>query len=258
MEIVVPRLSFSQQLIHNTVLRPAVQVAVVLWVLATISVFLLANGALPFDRPALAAVPLVAQVLFPSIGMIEIFALMAVVYYLTRRRAIPDLVARAPERARAARETTLLLGYAALGQVGGWIVGPAFGYRPFSFHIAGTVYGCSVPPSVGEVWTWAIYNFVVFAVVPYLWFRQRYSSTQLNLRSTNVRNDLLVIVVVTVIESLVEVGTFPGIFQMSAHQILLAVPLTSGVYAIVLQAILRADLGSFVRSVADYRAAAHS
>src|SRR5580700_6404381 len=138
----------------------------------------------------------------------------------------------APGRAQSARETTLLLGYAGLGQLGGWLVGPALGYRPFSFHIAGTVVGCGVPPSVGELWTWAIYNFVVFAVVPYLWFRRRYSAMQLNLRSTNRTNDLLVIVVVAVIESLVELGAFPGIFQLSARQLLIAAPLAFGVFMI--------------------------
>jgi hypothetical protein len=89
-----------------------------------------------------------------------------------------------------------------------------------------------VPPSVGNVWTWAIYNFVVFAVVPYLWFRRRYSATDLNLRSTNRGNDLLVILVIGVIEGLVELGTFPGFFHMSAHQILVAAPLSFGVFFI--------------------------
>jgi hypothetical protein len=125
-----------------------------------------------------------------------------------------------------------VLGYAALGQVGGWLVGPALGYRPFSFHIAGTVVGCSVPPSTGEVWTWAIYNFVVFAAVPYFWFRQRYSNAQLNLRSNNRLNDLLVIAVVLVIESLWEISAFPGIFQLSARQLLIGAPLALLVFMI--------------------------
>jgi hypothetical protein len=171
-------------------------------------------------------------VALPSLGLIEVFVLMAVVYALTSRRVIPDLAARAPERQRAARETAMLLGYASLGQIGGWLVGPALGYRPFSFHIAGTVMGCTALPDIGEVRTWAIYNFVVFAVVPYFWFRRRYSATQLNLRSSNVSNDLLVIVVVAAMESLVELGAFPGISQMSARQILIAAPLAFGVFMI--------------------------
>jgi hypothetical protein len=97
-------------------------------------------------------------------------------------RAACAPVARAPERRGALRETVLVLGYAALGQVGGWILGPALGFRPFSFHIAGSVFGCSQPPARAEVCVWALYNFLVFAVVPYLYFRRRYTNADLNLR----------------------------------------------------------------------------
>ena len=225
-------LSLGSRLVAATLRQRAVQVAAVLWIIANAVLLLLANGALPFDRPALAGTPFAQQVALPTLGLIEVFILMAVVYALTSRREIPDIAARAPERRQAARETVWLISYAALGQAGGWIVGPAFGYRPFSFHIAGTLVGCSVPPSTGEVWTWAIYNFVVFAVAPYLWFRRHYSDTRLNLRSTNVSNDLLVIVVVAVVESLVELSAFPGIFQLSAREIAAAAPLAFAVFAI--------------------------
>ncbi len=224
--------SLRHRVITSTLQHPAVQVAAAFWVAASVAVFLLADGSLPFDRPALAGMPFARQVALPSFGLIEVFVLMAVVYALTSRRVIPDLAARAPERRQAAREAASLLGYAGLGQLGGWLVGPALGYRPFSFHIAGTLVGCSVPPSAGEVCTWAVYNFVVFAVVPYAWFRRRYSATDLNLRSTNVPNDLLVIVVVAVIESLVELGAFPEIFRMSGRQFLIAAPLSFGVFMI--------------------------
>ena len=73
--------------------------------------------------------PFGQQVALPTLGLIEVFLLMAVVFVLTRRRAIPDLAARAPPRAQAVRETILLLSYAGVGQVGGWLVGPALGYR---------------------------------------------------------------------------------------------------------------------------------
>jgi hypothetical protein len=94
------------------------------------------------------------------------------------------------------------------------------------------VFGCSTPVAPGELWTWAIYNFVVFAVVPYLWFRRRYSAEQLNLRSTDRRNDLIVIVVVLVIESLVELTTFPGLFSLSTRQLLIGAPVAFFVFFI--------------------------
>jgi hypothetical protein len=226
------QLSSLMAVARSAVLDRAVQVAVALWIVANVAVVLLAGGSLPFDRPALADMPFALQLAVPSLGLIEIFVLMAVVYLLTAQREIPDLAARAPGRAKAGQELALVLGYAALGQVGGWLVGPALGYRPFSFHIAGTVVGCSVPPSAGEVWTWAIYNFVVFAAVPYFWFCQRYSNAQLNLRSNNRSNDLLVIAVVLVIESLWEISAFPGIFQLSARQLLIGGPLALLVFMI--------------------------
>jgi hypothetical protein len=214
-------------LMRRLVLDPAVQVAVGVWVLAYFAVLLLAGGRLPFDRPALAGIPFAIQVAAPTIGMIQIFVLMGVIYWLTRNRILPDVAARAPARAIAARETFALLVYAAAGQVGGWIVGSAFGYRPFGFHIAGTVYGCSTPPVPGEFAIWAIYNFLVFAVFPYLWFRRRYDATQLNLRSTDRRNDLIVIVVICLLDSAFELATLgTGVFRLSWSQLLLGAPLT--------------------------------
>lgn len=204
-----------------------VQVAAALWVAANLGAILLAGGHLPFDRPAIAQLPFAVQMAAPSVTLIEVFALMGLVYLITRRRVIPDMAARAPARNVARRETLLLLAYAAVGQVGGWILGPALGYRPFSFHIAGTVFGCSVAPARGEIWTWALYNFAVFALLPYLWFRRRYTSTELNLRSTDRRNDAWLILVVLIVESAFELTAFhQTVFHLSARQMLLGAPLT--------------------------------
>ena len=126
---------------------------------------------MPFDRPALATLPFLNKWRSRALGLIEVFLLMAVVFD-------PDPAAGDPRSCRASArpgpgnaETICLYLLRRVGQVGGWLVGPALGYAPFSFHLAGTLVGCSSPPRVGEVWTWAIYNFVVFAVAPYLWFR---------------------------------------------------------------------------------------
>ena len=131
-------------------IRVAAPIAAILWIALNGAVLLLANGRLPFDRPALAGIPFAVQVAAPSLTMVQIFLLMGVVYWLTRKRVIPDLAARAPARRIAGRETVAVLAYAAAGQVGGWIVGPALGFRPFSFHIAGTLFGCSTPPLAGR------------------------------------------------------------------------------------------------------------
>jgi hypothetical protein len=210
-----------------------VHAAAVSWVLAYLAVLLLARGSLPFDRPAVARLPFAVQIAAPSIGMLEIFGLMVLAYLVTRNRDIPDMFIRAPERRVAMRETILVLSYAAVGQAGGWVLGAALGYRPFSFHLAGSVFGCSVTPQRAELWTWAFYNFLVFAVVPYAYFRRRYTNTALNLRSSDVKSDALLIFIVLAIESAFELAAFDkNLFRLNAHQILLGAPLTFLVFFI--------------------------
>jgi hypothetical protein len=219
--------------LRAVVAHRGVQTAVALWIVGYALVLWLAHGLLPFDRPAVAQLPFAVQMAVPTIGMIQIFVLMFVAFLVTRKRVIPDMAARAPEHRIALRETIFVLAYAAVGQIGGWVVGPALGYRPFSFHIAGTVFGCSVTPGTTEVWIWALYNFLVFAVAPYLYFRGRYSGTDLNLRSSNGRNDTLLIVVVLAIESAFELSVFDqSILRLDGHQILLGAPLTFAVFFI--------------------------
>lgn len=208
-----------------------VQITAALWIAGNLVALWLARGSLPFDRPAVAQLPFAVQMASPSVAMLEIFALMLLTFFLTRARVIPDMLSRAPERRVALRETVLVLGYAILGQIGGWILGPALGYRPFSFHIAGSLVGCSQTPAREEVWVWVLYNFLVFAVAPYLYFRRHYSSTDLNLRSTNRGKDALLILVVLVVESAVELMAFDkNILRLTAHQALLGVPLTFVVF----------------------------
>ncbi len=209
-----------------------VQTAVALWIVAYLVVLWLAHGALPFDRPAVAHLPFASQVAAPTIGMIEILALMVLTFLLTRKRVIPYMAARAPERRVALRETLLVLAYAALGQVGGWIVGPLLGYRPFSFHLAGTLYGTSLTQTPTDVWIWTSYNFLVFAVAPYVYFRRRYTNTDLNLRSVDRRNDARLILVILVIESVFEASVFGGILRLSPRQVLLGAPLSFVIFFI--------------------------
>jgi hypothetical protein len=90
-----------------------------LWIIGYIVVLWLARGSLPFDRPAVAQLPFAVQMAAPTVGLIEIFVLMVLAFLLTRKRVIPDMAARAPDRRVALRETLFVLVYAALGQVGG-------------------------------------------------------------------------------------------------------------------------------------------
>ncbi|MBV9906281.1 MAG: hypothetical protein JOY52_01820 [Hyphomicrobiales bacterium] len=216
--------------IRTVLWRPAILIAIAAWVCAHIAIIALSDGVLPFDRPALSAMPFTIQLAAPTVGMIEIFVLMAIVYWVTRRRIPPDMASRAPTNTVAAAEILGVLAYAMAGQAGGWLLGSAAGYRPFSFHIAGALFGCSALPSPGEIWTWMAYNFVVFAVLPFIWFGRRYSMTQLNLKSAAPRADLLLILVIIVCESAFELTTFPGLLKLNAHTIALAAPLAFAVF----------------------------
>jgi len=210
-----------------------VQAAAVLWVCGTAVALWLAHGSLPFDRPAVAKLPVAAQVAGPTIALTEVFVLMVVTFLMTRTRDIPDIATRAPGRSVATRETVLLLLWAALGQAGGWLVGPALGYRAFSFHLAGSMFGGDMTTRPAEIWTWALYNFVVFALAPYLFFRSRYSSTELGLCSSDRRSDTVLILVVLAIESAVELVVFDrNVFGLGARQVLVGAPLSFAIFFI--------------------------
>ena len=176
--------------------NPILIAGVLGWIALNLAALYIAGGFLPFDRPALADKPFAVQMAFPTVGLIQIFAMMGLVWWLTRRRAPVDMAARAPDRRQTAIETGGLLAYAMLGQVGGWILGPAMGYSPFSFHLAGTLVCCSLLASPGEAILWCVYNFVGFAVIPLIWFPRRYLALLLNLKSTNIPADVMVIVVI--------------------------------------------------------------
>src|SRR5580698_5954227 len=86
-----------------------VQLAAVLWIGSTLAVLWLAHGSLPFNRPAVAKLPFGAQVLGPTIALVEVFVLMVGAFVVTRARQIPDMAARAPDHSIAMRETLLLI-----------------------------------------------------------------------------------------------------------------------------------------------------
>lgn len=53
-----------------------VQIVATLWVVGCGVVLWLAQGSLPFDRPAVMALPFSLQLAMPTVGMIEVFVLM--------------------------------------------------------------------------------------------------------------------------------------------------------------------------------------
>ncbi|HKA67870.1 MAG TPA: hypothetical protein VKG85_02000 [Actinomycetes bacterium] len=209
----------------------SVRVAAVGWVAANALVVAVGSGGLPFDWPTLPGRAASERLVETNLALLEVFALMGVVYLLTRRRAAPDLAARAPRRVVARRETVALLAYGVLGLIGGFFLARSFGWHPFGLHLAGTLYGTHQHVEPAEAVVWAAYNLIVYAVAPLIFFRRRYSATALNLTSTNRGNDALVMVVVLLIESVVQVLALkPAILDLSTRQLALGVPLTFVLY----------------------------
>ncbi|GAA2358528.1 hypothetical protein [Dactylosporangium salmoneum] len=191
-------------------------------VVANLAVFTLADKAGVTDAATMAA--------SADANLVVVALLIGVIWLLTRKRAGVDLGARAPQRRIAGREVAGVLGYAAAGQLVGAGLGRLLGEHPISFHLAGTLYGHQhVTPY--EAYVWAGYNFVVYALLPWLYFRQRYTAEQLSLRSSNRRNDLLVILVVMVLESLNELGGLSdAVLHLSPSQLVKGVPTAFGLY----------------------------
>lgn len=212
--------------------KPSVLITLALWAAGNLFVLACAQGRLPFDRPAFSGASAGTQLLAGNIALAEVFFLMAIVWLLTRRRPVPKLANRAPARNRAAREVLLLVAYGVLAQLGGVLLGKALGWHPISFHLAGTLYGLdNMVVTPAEALGWMAYNFCLYAVAPYMYFRRRYSGTELSLHSNNWRNDALVVVVVLAVEALFEIlGLGLEIFHLNAHQIALGAPLTFGLY----------------------------
>jgi hypothetical protein len=205
----------------------SVYIALAVWTVCVAAIFPLSHGNLPFNWPLLANTPFQSQLLFVLAFPLYPIFLMVVVFLLTRRRSIPDMAVRAPIRSLALQEALLLWLYGALVLVVGQLLGRALFGEGIGLHLNGALWGPARLQTPMEAWAWAGYNFVLYALLPYLVFRARgYSSTQLNLKSENMQNDLLVIVVVLTLEAAFEVTVNSGIFKLSGYQLLVGVPLS--------------------------------
>jgi hypothetical protein len=165
------------------------------------------------------------------LGIALPLVLIAITIALTRHNAFPTakFLSRAPVRSRAAAETTGMVAYAVLAQVGGWAAGAISGIHSLSLHLPGTIFGLPSGQVVTtrEVYIWSVYNFVMYALIPYAYFRfMRYSNQQLSLQSSNRRRDITVIVVILAVESAAELGFNHAVFSLSPTQLLEGAPLS--------------------------------
>jgi hypothetical protein len=211
--------------------RRSVQLAALGWVAGNAVVLAVAGDGLPFDWPSVATKSPLGHLVDANLALAEVVLLAALTFWLTRKRTVPNLADRAPERSVAARETLLLLLYGAAGLGLGFVLARLAGWHPFGLHLAGSIYGTHSHVSPAEAIAWAGYNLVVYAVIPLVVFRRRYPAEALNLRSSNRRADAVLIGVILLVESLVQIAALgPQIFNLTAGQLALGVPLTFTLY----------------------------
>ncbi len=211
--------------------KRSVRLAAVGWVACNTLVLAVAGDGLPFDWPSAAARTPLGRVVDANLALLEVLLLTALTYWLSRKRTMPDLAGRAPRRSAAARETLFLLLYGTAGLGLGFVLARLAGWHPFGLHLAGSIYGTHDHVSPAEAIAWASFNLVIYAVVPLLYFRRRYSAEALNLRSGNRRADTILIGVILGVESLVQIAALePEILDLTAGQILLGAPLTFTLY----------------------------
>ena len=198
--------------------QPSLWIALVVWFLLSAAAILLCRNGVPLDRPELAATPPITDVLNNSVGLFSIILLIGIVSLLARRRPLPNLAERAPERRIALRETLAMWVYGAVVLFAGRILGQHYFGEGIALHLNGCLFGATHVQSPTEVCTWAAYNGIFLALLPYLIFRWRgYSHQALNLRSANWKNDALIIAVVMLIGCAYELAG-PNIFQLTPHQ----------------------------------------
>ncbi len=204
--------------IKYLVRQPSLWIALAIWLLLSAAAFLFCRNGVPLDRPELAGIPPMTDVLNNSIGLFMIILLIGIVSLLARRRPFLNLAERAPERGIALRETLAMWIYGAFVLFAGRIIGQHYFGEGIALHLNGCLFGATHVQSTAAVYTWAAYNSIFLALLPYLIFRWRgYSRQALNLRSANWKNDALVIAVVMLIGCAYELAG-PNIFQLTPHQ----------------------------------------
>jgi hypothetical protein len=189
-----------------------------LWCLLSAATMVFCRNGVPLDRPELAATPPITDVLNNSVGLFSIILLIGIISFLARHRPPPDLTERAPEWGVALRETLVMWIYGVVVLFAGRILGQRYFGEGLALHLNGCLFGATHVQSPGEVYTWAAYNGIFLALLPYFIFRWRgYSLQTLNLRSPNWKNDALIIAVVMLIGCGYELAG-PNIFQLTPHQ----------------------------------------
>jgi hypothetical protein len=216
----------------------SVQVVIAVWA-ASVAFVALSVRTLPFNwggmaMPGMANMTNMStsyQLVSANIQILFVFLLIGVTLFVTRRRTVVNIANRAPAFVQTRKEVIWMVGYAIAAQLIGLILGHMLGGYAISLHLPGTVFGISSYVSPRVVYAWVIYNFIVYAVIPFLFFRWRgYSNEALGLKSADRWKDLLLIVIILALESAFELGFEHNIFNLSSKKLLIGVPATFIIY----------------------------
>lgn len=156
---------------------------------------------------------------FQAVLLATELVFLAIIAWLTRKRRPVDFDQRLKGRRRSLIEVAGLLAYAAVGIA----VAASLGY---GLHADGAVYGPIEDVARADLIGWALFNLIVFGLVPYAGFRALgYRNRDLGLQSTNRRADAVLIAIVLAIEASQELTVFTGIFDLSLRQLVIGMPL---------------------------------
>lgn len=171
------------------------------------------------------------QLISANLQIVFVLLLIGATLFVTRRRIVVNIADRAPTQMQSRSEVFWIVIYAIAAQLVGLILGHMVGGYAISLHLPGTVFGINANVSPTAVYAWVIYNFIVYAVIPYLFFRWRgYSNELLSLKSADRLKDILLIVIILALESAFELGFVHNIFSLSSHQLLVGMPSTLLIY----------------------------
>jgi hypothetical protein len=202
----------------NLLRQRSLQVALLLWVLISLGALWLCHGSMPLQIGPNPTNP-VAQVISSSIALVFLVLEVGLVSLITRRRPWPDLAERAPERGVALRETVFLWIYGGMVLLAGRFIGIHYFGEAIAMHLNGSLVGATRVQSPNEVYTWAAYNGILLGLIPYAAFRLRgYSNQQLNLKSSNLRSDVIVILVVLAIGCFMDLTLGTSFTKLTHHQ----------------------------------------
>ena len=213
--------STSPNIVGYLVRQRSLQVALLLWILLSAAALALCHGTMPLPIGPHPDDPM-TTILSNWIALIFLILEIGLIALITRKRPLPNLAERSPERTIALRETIALWIYGAAVLLAGRALGLHFFGEGIALHLNGSLVGATRIQSPHEVIAWSAYNGVLLALIPYIAFRFRgYSNQQLNLRSANLKSDTIVILMVLAIGCLIDIAFGKSILQLNYHQQLL-------------------------------------